>query len=458
MISIDELAVFCKKKGFVYPSSEIYGGFAGFFDYGPLGVELKNNIVKELWHEFVQKRPDIVGIDGSILTHPKVWEASGHVESFKDKLAICKKCKSSFKAEVKKCPRCGSGLEEKGQYNLMFKTNNSYLRPETAQLMFTNFKLINETSRTKLPFGIAQHGKAFRNEISPRDFLFRVKEFEMFEIEYFVDPKKLDECPFLNEIKNLRINILTANMQKKKQKHKGATIKELIDKKIIKVWHAYWIARFYKWFLQLGIKKENLRLREHLKEELSHYATACFDIEYNFPFGWKELHGNADRTDYDLKQHMKFSKTDLTIFDQETNQKIIPYVAAEPSQGIGRAFLAFMLDAYNDDKKRGNIVLKLHPKLAPYKIAVFPLVSNKKEVVKKAIEVFNLLKEDFNCFYDSAGSIGRRYARQDEIGTPFCITIDFDSLKKNDVTIRDINTTKQIRVKIKDLKEKLKEA
>ena len=484
MLSTDDMAVFCKKKGFIYLNSEIYGGMAGFFDFGPLGVELNNNIKNAFWKEFVQKRDNVVGLDGSIISHPKVWEASGHVENFEDVILRCKKCKEQFRADhliedvlkisadgmseekinqlIKKhnikCPKCKGELEEVAEFNLMFKTNvgpekgdTAYLRPETAQLIFTNFKIIAETARVKLPFGIAQIGKVFRNEISPRNFLFRCREFEQFEIEFFVNPESM-KCPLLKEVQNLAINIVTSDMQAKNQKEKSMKIKDMVKKKMLNEWQAYWLASFYKFFINYGIKKENLRIREHLKEELAHYATACFDIEYNFPFGWKEIHGNADRSDFDLQQHIKFSKKDLSIFDEKTKKKIVPCVASEPSQGIGRAFLAFMFDAYNDDKKRGNVVLKLDTKLAPLSLAVFPLVN---KLDKEARKVYDLLKNRLNCAYDTSGSIGRRYARSDEVGTPYCLTYDFDSKKKNDVTIRDRDTTKQKRVKIKDLADKL---
>jgi glycyl-tRNA synthetase len=484
MLSTDDMATFCKKKGFIYLNSEIYGGMAGFFDFGPLGVELNNNIKNAFWKEFVQKNDDVVGIDGSIISSPKVWKASGHIENFEDITLKCKKCKGQYRADhliedvlninadgmsaekinelIKKhnikCQKCKGTLEEISEFNLMFKTNvgpekgnTAYLRPETAQLIFTNFKIVAETSRMKLPFGIAQIGKAFRNEISPRNFLFRCREFEQFEIEFFVNPDD-GGCPLLKEVQNLTVNIVTKEMQAKNQKEKIMKIKDMIKKKMLNEWQAYWLGSFYKFFMNYGIKKENLRIREHLKEELAHYATACFDIEYKFPFGWKEIHGNADRSDFDLRQHVKFSKKDLSIFDEATKKKILPVVASEPSQGIGRAFLAFMFDAYNDDKKRGNIVLKLDPKLAPINVAVFPLVN---KLDKDAREVYDLIKNKFVCFYDTSGSIGRRYARQDEVGTPYCLTYDFDSKKKKDVTIRDRDSTKQKRVKIKDLEEKL---
>jgi len=484
MVSIDEITVFCKKKGLVFLNSEIYGGIAGFWDFGSLGVELKNNIKNEFWKRFVQQRGDVVGIDGATITNRKVWEASGHVSSFVDVLLECRKCGEKYRGDmlvedetgiaadgipaneitnfIKKykirCPKCKGELKTGKSFNLMFKTHvgaieseasKTYLRPETAQLIFTNFKLVQETARLKLPFGIAQTGKAYRNEISPRDFLFRSREFEQFEIEYFTDSEKA-KCSFLNEVRDIKVNILNAE-----DKSSTKTIAQLIKDKVFKnEWHAYWVGAFYKWFLDFGIKKENLRIREHKNDELAHYASACFDIEYKFPFGWKEIHGNADRGHFDLKQHIKYSKKDLSYFDEKTNKKIIPYVAAEPSQGIERALLAFLFDAYTDDKKRGNIVLNLHPKLCPVKVAVFPLVSNKKELVSIAKGIYDELKKSLNCTYDQSGSIGRRYARADETGVPYCITVDFDSKKKKDVTIRNRNTTKQIRMKIKDLKKK----
>ena len=457
-LTIEDIAVFCKKKGFVYPNSEIYGGVAGFFDYGPLGVELKENIKREFWKTFVQQRDDIVGMDGAIITHPKVWEASGHVQSFKDTLMKCKKCGYMSK-EDEKCPKCNVKLEKCEEVNLMFSTTigsvgglKAYLRPETAQLIFANFKLIQENSRKKLPFGIAQIGEAFRNEISPRDFLFRAREFEQFEIEYFVHPEKADDCNLKKEIENLKLNFLTADMQKKNNKHGEMTVKQIIAKNIGTEWHAYWLAMFYKFFLELGIKKENLRVREHLKDELAHYAKACFDIEYQFPFGWKEIHGDADRGQFDLQQHTKFSKKDLTYFDEETKQKVLPYVAAEPSQGIDRAFLTFITDAYNYDKERDYVVLKLHSKLAPIKAAVFPLVKNNPKIVKLARNIYDSLKQEFVCQYDESGSVGRRYARADETGIYCAVTVDFDSLNDNSVTLRSRDSTNQVRIKISELK------
>ncbi|MCK4522098.1 MAG: glycine--tRNA ligase [Nanoarchaeota archaeon] len=464
MLNINDIAVFCKKKGFVYPNSEIYGSMAGFFDYGHLGVELKNNIKNAFWKRFVQQREDIVGIDGTIITHPKVWKASGHVDSFSDYIYKCDKCKLMVKGDNDKglkCDKCNQELKSQGQFNLMFSTqvgpatakeNIAYLRPETAQVIFTNYKLVQESARKKLPFGIAQTGKAFRNEISPRDFLFRSREFEQFEIEFFVNPNKVNECPHIKEVEKMKVQILTQKNQEKNEEHIELSIKEIIEKKIASSWHAYWLAQFYKFFTDLGIKKENLRLREHLKDELAHYASACFDIEYKFPFGWKEIHGDADRGQFDLKQHMEFSKASLEYFDEESKEKVIPYVAAEPSQGIDRAFLTFLIDAYNNDQERGNIVLRLDPRLAPVKIGIFPLVN---KLNKDARKVYDLLKEEFVCQFDTSGSVGRRYARADETGIPYCITFDFDSLKDKAVTIRNRNDTKQIRVKTNKLKDVL---
>ncbi|MBI2581230.1 glycine--tRNA ligase [Candidatus Woesearchaeota archaeon] len=482
------MATFCKRKGFVYQNSEIYGGMSGFFDYGPLGVELKNNIKHEWWKAHVQSRQDVVGIDGSIITHPKVWEASGHVANFTDIMAKCGKCGNSVRADhivedkakvsttglyapqlqelifkhKVKCPRCGTDALKIAQpFNLMFKTTvgpsegkeaEAYLRPETAQLIFANFKLVQENARMKLPFGIAQIGKAFRNEISPRDFLFRCREFEQMEIEYFVHPHKVENCPYVDEFSSYEINVLTSEMQKKGgSEHKKMKIKEMLDKKLILPWHAYWLAFEHNWFVGLGAKSENLRIRQHVKEEKSHYATDTWDLEYNFPFGWKELEGISNRSDYDLQQHIKASGKDLGYFDPETSAKVVPHVVAEPSLGVDRTFLVFLFDAYEYDSKRENIVLHLNPKLAPIKVAVFPLLSNKEELVTAAKKIYDELKEDFSCLYDEAGSIGKRYARMDEAGTPFCVTIDFDSLAKHDVTIRDRDSTKQARVKIKEL-------
>lgn len=481
-ITIEEMAIFCKKKGFVYPTAEIYGGLAGFWDYGPLGVELKNNIMQHWWKIFVRNRSDVVGIDGSIITNKKVWEASGHTTCFADLMLTTKKTKQRYRADQflaeklnietqgitaeeinrlvqkhKLTADNGEDFEEVKPFNLMFHTtvgptettqNLAYLRPETAQSIFINFPLVFENARAKLPFGIAQIGKAFRNEISPRDFLFRCREFEQMEMEYFVHPEKLYDCPFFDALKDRKIQILTAVLQEKRKEHTEIPLKSLVDQQLATPWHAYWLGLQYQWFLDLGIKPAHLRLREHTKEELAHYAGACFDIEYKFPFGWKEIHGNADRTQFDLQKHGEASGKPITVFDEETKQKVIPYVAAEPSQGIGRAFIAFLFDAYEESKERGNIVLHLHPLLAPVQVGVFPLVNKLKDT---ATEIFSILQKEYICQYDKSGSIGRRYARADEIGMPLCVTIDFETLENKSVTLRDRETTKQIRVALTDL-------
>lgn len=480
-LTIEDMAVFCKRKGFVYPNSEIYGGFSGFWDFGHLGVELKNNIKNEWWKYHVQSREDIVGIDGSIITHPKIWEASGHVSNFTDLMLTTKKSKTKIRADqfieeklniaadglsaedinklIKKhkLKHNGEDFEELKDFNLMFETSvgpdegqTAFLRPETAQLIFADFKLVVDNARLKLPFGIAQIGKGFRNEISPRDFLFRCREFDMMEIEYFVHPDKAEECPFINEVTNYELNFYSAEMQQKGKKPLIMKVKDALRRKLISEWHAYWLATEQKWFTNLGAKADNFRVRQHLKKEKSHYALDTWDLEYNFPFGWKELEGVANRTDFDLQQHAQASGKDLSIFDEETKDKVLPHVIAEPSLGVERAFLVFMFDAYVYDKNRDNVVLKLNPKLAPVKVGVFPLV-NKLE--KEAKKVYDSIKSDFNSVYDKSGSVGRRYARADEIGVPYCITIDFDTLKNRSVTLRNRDTTKQVRVKIADLKE-----
>jgi len=438
-----------KRRGFIFPSSEIYGGVEGCWDYGPLGSLLKLNI-KNYWIKtFVQKRDDVVLIDGTVIMHPKVWQASGHVEGFTDPLVECKECHKRYRAdhmeegeyvgqdkatEKMQCPNCGSkDFTEAKMFNLMFKTfigpiedeaHQTYLRPETAQSMFTNFKNVVSSSRMKIPFGIAQTGKCFRNEITAANYTFRSREFEIAEIEYFVKPGTDEE------------------------------------------WFDVWVEEWEKFFLSLGLRKEKLRRYEHKKEDLAHYSKRTIDLQYEFPFGWSEIAGIANRTDYDLSQHSKFSGEDLSYFDEETKEKYIPYVV-EPTLGVERALLAVLVDAYQefpggrsksqDEKERGNteIVLKLKKQLAPIKVAVLPLVRNKEEIVNKAKEVHDLLKPHFMTQYDETGSIGRRYRRQDEIGTPFCVTIDFDTLNDNKVTIRDRDTMEQERVKIDELVEKI---
>lgn len=461
--SIDDLASFCKRKGFVYPSSEIYGGFSGFWDFGHLGTELTSNIKSEWWNFHVRQRDDIEGMDGSIITNPRVWKASGHLESFVDLAVVCKKCKNKSKIDKHefgkaKCEKCGGELESKGEFNPMFTTRvgaikddsvEAYLRPETAQSIFVNFKNVFENARAKLPFGIAQIGKAFRNEIAPREFLFRSREFEQMEIEYFIE--KGMKCPYMDEIGKLDALFYTAEMQEKGKEPKMMKIIDACKKGIIMDWHAYWLSQELSWFIFLGANPENFRARQHTKDEKSHYAVDTWDLEYKFPMGWRELQGFANRGNFDLTQHQMESGKSLEILGI-TNKKLIPEVACEPSLGVGRAFLVFMLDAYEYDKKRDNIVLHLHPRLAPYKAAILPIVS-KGEVADVAYEIFKDMKEEFNVLFDKSGSIGRRYSRNDEIGTPYCITVDQDSLKDMSVTIRDRDSTKQIRVKIGDLKK-----
>ena len=453
--SMEKMVSLCKSRGFIYPGSEIYGGLANTWDYGPLGVELKNN-VKKLWmKKFVQECKYNVGLDAAILMNPETWVASGHVGGFSDPLIDCKECKTRHRADklieewaheqgrdmiadgmtdeqlvnfIKEnnvpCPNCGkTNFTDIRKFNLMFKTFQGvtedktaeiYLRPETAQGIFVNFKNVMRTTRKKLPMGIAQIGKSFRNEITPGNFTFRTREFEQMELEFFCKP--------------------------------GEDLK----------WHKYWKEFCKNWLLTLGMTENNLRLRDHSKEELSHYSNATTDIEYKFPFGWGELWGIADRTDFDLKQHMEHSKEDMTYLDPETNERYIPY-CIEPSVGADRVTLAFLCDSYEEEALDGGdtrTVLHLHPALAPYKVAVLPL---SKKLSDKAEEVYENLSKKFMCDYDEAGSIGKRYRREDEIGTPYCITVDFDTLEDNAVTIRDRDTMEQVRVKIEDLEKWISE-
>ncbi len=421
-----ELVSLCKRRGFVFQSSEIYGGLTGFWDYGPQGVILKKKISDHWWESMVYRRDDIVGLDSSIIAHPKVWEASGHVECFHDLMVDCKECKKRFRTDQvngDKCPECGGELTPPRQFNLMFQTHVgpssdtqslSYLRPETAQSIFTNFKNILASSRQKLPFGVAQIGKAFRNEVTPRNFIFRSREFDQMEMEYFI------------------------NAQESKK------------------WFDYWVQERFNWYIELGIKKEKLRLRPHSKDELAHYARECVDVEYNFPFGWQELEGIADRGDFDLKQHINCSKKDLTYYDDETRERFIPAVI-ETSAGVDRTFLTILVDAFHvEELENGEVrnLLSLNPRLAPVEVAVFPLVKKLKEPTTK---LERELKKEFKTFYDEKGAIGRLYRRQDEIGTPFCITFDFQSLEDNAVTVRDRDTMLQDRVTIDKLKDYLGE-
>jgi glycyl-tRNA synthetase len=485
MVSIEDMASFCKKKGFVFPSSEIYGGFSGFFDYGPLGSELFNNLKQSWWKHFVQNREDVVGIDGSIITHPMTWRASGHLESFGDLLLVCSKCKHKERADhfledkldivadgleaqdvndiVQKhkltCPKCKGGFKEVNNFNLLFETKVgakegnkevAYLRGETAQNIFMNFRQVADTSRLQLPFGIAQIGQCFRNEISARDFLFRTRELTIAELEYFLHPKE-KKCPYLKkDYLNLEIQLLDDKTQEKGKKTiKKVKIKDIIKAKKIGEWHAYWLAHQYNWFLEIGLNPKNLKVREHMNVELSHYSSATFDIDYQFPFGSKEIAGNANRGQYDLKQHIKYSKKKLDIYDETTKEKVVPRVI-EPTFGLGRIFLAVLYEAYQDDKKRGNIVLKMDTSLSPIKVAVFPLTNKVHENARK---VFESIKEDFVCSYDKGGSVGRRYARADEQGIPYCVTKDFE----DGVTIRDRDSTKQVRVSENELESVLRD-
>jgi len=463
-ITIDDLANFCKAKGFVFRSSDIYGGFAGFWDFGPLGVELFNNIKNEWWNYFVRSKENVVGIEGSIISNPRIWEASGHLENFSDIAVICKKCKKSTKIDKSelgkvKCEFCGGEYESQGDFNLMFKTNvgatiplESYLRGETAQGMFTNFKLVHQTSRMQLPFGIAQMGRCFRNEIAPRDFLFRSREFHIGEIEFFLNPDE-KKCSLLTkEHLDIKVRLLDAETQEKNSEElKETTIGKMLKENRLEEWHAYWLAEQILWFNSLNLRE--IKIREHKKDELSHYSSATFDIDYEYPFGSREVAGNANRGQFDLKQHEKASRQNLEVFDEPSGSKVLPKVI-EPTFGMERILLALLVKAYSKNSK-GEIVLQLPRKIAPVKAAIFPIVK-KSEFEEISKMVFKDLKKDFNVVYDSGGSIGRRYARNDEIGTPFCITIDGDSIKGKDATIRDRDTTKQVRVKVQDLKETIR--
>ena len=424
-VEMEKIVSLCRRRGFIFPSSEIYGGLSSCWDYGPLGVELKQNIKQAWWRAVVQERDDMVGLDTSILMHPQTWVASGHLEEFSDPLVDCKSCHRRWRSddlEGNNCPACGGELTEPRLFNLMFKTsmgsveeeaNIVYLRPETAQGIFVNFQNVLNTTRKKLPFGIAQIGKAFRNEITTGNFIFRSREFEMMEIEYFIKPGT--------------------------------------DKK----WFNYWLEERLNWYVKLGIEKENLTFREHGKEELSHYSRRTVDINYLFPMGWSELEGIANRGDFDLAHHAKYSGKSLNYLDEETKEHIIPYII-EPSAGVDRSTLAFLCDAYAEepDKDEIRVLLHLHPTLAPIKVAILPL-SRRENLVAVAKKIYADLRQQWMVQYDSAQSIGRRYRRQDEIGTPLCVTVDFQSLEDEQVTIRDRDTMNQIRVPINELRTTL---
>ncbi len=417
---MNNIVSLCRRRAFIFQSSEIYGGLNGCWDYGPLGVELKRNVKNLWWRDMVTQRDDIQGVDCSILMNPKVWEASGHVNSFTDPMVDCTQCRGRFRADHivnNQCPTCGTKdkFTEVRHFNLMFKTyvgamedstSQTFLRPETCQGIFANFDNIVSTSRVKVPFGIAQIGKAFRNEINPRNFTFRSREFEQMEMEFFCSPDV----------------------------HEATK------------WFEYWKAERYNWYIKYGINKERLHLREHEKSELAHYAAGCADIEYDFPFGRAELEGIANRTDYDLKRHSEFSKKDLRYYDQPSNNRFFPYVI-EPSAGADRGTLAFLVDAYEEEQleKEVRTVLKFHPQIAPIKAAVFPLV-NKDGMPELAENIYRDLKKRWNVFFDDKGAVGRRYRRQDEVGTPFCITIDGESTSNHTVTVRHRDTMKQERI------------
>jgi len=423
---MEKIVSLAKRKGYIFQSSEIYGGLNSCYDYGPLGVELKKNVKELWWKSMVYERDDVEGVDASILMHPKVWEASGHVEGFTDPLVDCKICKSRFREDKidtsKPCPVCGNkdSFTEARSFNLMFKTfmgpvedsaNVVYLRPETAQGIFANFHNVREASRQKLPFGIAQIGKAFRNEITPGNFTFRTREFEQMEMQFFVKPGE--------------------------------------DEK----WFQYWMAQRMAWYERLGLKKEKLRFHEHGPDELAHYAKAAFDIEYQFPFDWQEIEGVHNRTDFDLGRHTEYSGKNMSYFDDQSQDKYIPYVI-ETSIGCDRTVLTCLIDAYDEEEER--VVLRLAPVIAPVKAAIFPLVK-KDGMPEMAKKITDNLRGDYRVFYDESGAVGRRYRRQDEAGTPFCITVDNESLENNTVTIRERDSMKQTRIASGQIKNYLAE-
>ncbi len=460
-LTIEELSTFCKRKGFVFRSSEIYGGFAGFWDYGPLGVELYNNIKNDFWKFFVHEKDNMTGIDASIISHPRTWKASGHLSNFSDVAVICKKCKNATKIDKSevgkaKCEKCGGEFEVQGEFNLLFKTKvgalsagDAYLRGETAQGMFMDFRLVQETARMQLPFGIAQIGRCFRNEIAPRDFLFRCREFDIGELEFFIHPEEKKCILLADKHLNLKLRLLDAETQDSgKETLKETTVGKMIKEGKLDEWHAYWLAEQLLWFTKLGLIK-NIKVREHVKSELSHYSSATFDMDFEYPFGSKEIAGNANRGQYDLNQHLKESGVNLELFDEKTKKKVIPRVI-EPTFGIGRIFLALLCNGYFQDKKRENVVLKLPAYISPVKASILPIVKD-EEMVKLAKEIVKDLRSDWNINYDESGSIGRRYSRNDEIGTPMCIAVDEQSVKDKTVTIRDRDSTEQIRVKISEL-------
>lgn len=432
MVEMDTLVSLCKRRGFIFQSSEIYGGINGFWDFGPVGVELKRRVKESWWQRMVRERDDVVGVDTSIIAHPQTWVASGHVKSFSDPMVDCKKCKRRFKADDlpqndknkdgKHCPECGGELTSATQFNLMFQTHvgakqdtasTAYLRPETCQSIFTQFKNVQVVSRKKIPFGIAQIGKAFRNEITPRNFIFRSREFEQMEMEFFCHPSES------------------------------------------KKWFDYWVNDRFEWFRSLGIKGSQLHLRKHEKDELAHYARACTDVEYNMPFGRCEMEGIADRTNYDLTQHAKTSGKDISYFDETTKERFIPSVI-ETSVGVDRTCLAVLADAYREEEVKGEIriVMGFAPHIAPIQVAVFPLSAKLSE---PALKIHHELRKYFASDFDDVGSIGKRYRRHDEIGTPYCITYDFQSEEDKAITVRDRDSMGQERIPVEKTVDYLRE-
>ncbi|MBI2343788.1 MAG: glycine--tRNA ligase [Deltaproteobacteria bacterium] len=427
MVDMETLASLCKRRGIIFQSSEIYGGINGFWDYGPVGTELRRRIKETWWRNMVQWRENVVGLDTTIIAHPRTWEASGHLQSFSDPMVDCKQCKRRFRADelaegAQVCPECGGALTALRQFNLMFQTHVgaavdaasiAYLRPETCQSIFTQFRNVLGTSRMKVPFGIAQIGKAFRNEITPRNFIFRSREFEQMEMEFFCHPDDSRQ------------------------------------------WHEYWVSERLAWFRSVGIRATSLRIRFHAADELAHYAKACSDIEFEMPFGWSEMEGIADRSTYDLTQHSTHSGTPLEYFDQETNSRFVPAVV-ETSVGVDRTLLAILVDAYREEEVRGEtrVLLALHPTIAPVQVAVLPLSQKLGDV---ALPLAQDLRREFATEFDVAGSIGRRYRRQDEIGTPFCVTYDFQSNEDHAVTVRHRDSMQQDRMAIGQVQQYLRE-
>jgi glycyl-tRNA synthetase len=431
-LTMEKLVSLCKRRGYIFPSSEIYGGLASAWDYGPLGIELKKRLQDCWWREMTQLHENIVGLDAAILMHPRVWEASGHVENFTDPLVDCKQCKLRFRADqvdeakltARECPSCGGPLTDPRSFNLMFKTHIGpveddasaiYLRPETAQGSYVNFRNILQSSRLKVPFGIAQVGKAFRNEITTKSFIFRTCEFEQMEMQYFVHPSE--------------------------------------DEK----WFEYWKQKRLDYYFDLGIRKEKLRFHQHGPKELAHYCKTAFDIEYEYPFGWQEMEGIHNRTDYDLSRHAEFSGKDMTYLDESRNERYIPYIV-ETAVGLTRSVLVILCDAYDEEEVEGEtrVVLRIHPRLSPVTAGIFPLVK-KDGLPEIAREITEELKKEHAVFYDQGGAIGRRYRRQDEIGTPYCLTVDYQTKEDETITLRLRDSMEQVRIKISDIGSRIRE-